>query len=213
MSQPPTAEYLTSDWIFQAVAAIALPFSGTFKGRVERKRGMAGILLPGMKARIDRKNDSEADFGAFTLDGLSRTSENIVADEQGRFFYVDRVKDTVRVHGVHVSPSEIEKVIKQHPEVADCAVAGVRGVRQSDGFVPRAWLVLSSSAKAKCVDSVLEAIEEFARSRLSERQWLRGGLEVIDEIPRLPSGRILRRQLQQAHESRERKKAREQAKL
>jgi len=67
------------------VAAIALPFSGTFKGRVERKRGMAGILLPGMKARIDRKDDTEADFGAFTLDGLSRTSESIVADEQGRF--------------------------------------------------------------------------------------------------------------------------------
>lgn len=86
------------------------------------------------------------------------------------------------MHGVHVSPSEIEKVIKQHPEVADCAVAGVRGGRQSDGFVPRAWLVLSDSAEAKCVDSVLEAVEEFARSRLSERQWLRGGLEVIDEV-------------------------------
>lgn len=86
------------------------------------------------------------------------------------------------MHGVHVSPSEIEKVIKQHPEVADCAVAGVRGVRQSDGFVPRAWLVLSDSAKAKCVHSVLEAVEEFVRSRLSERQWLRGGLEVIDEV-------------------------------
>ena len=83
---------------------------------------------------------------------------------------------------MHVSPSEIEKIIKQHPEVADCAVAGVRGGRQSDGFVPRAWVVLSDSAKAKCADSVLEAVEEFARSRLSERQWLRGGLEVIDEV-------------------------------
>ena len=67
------------------MAAIALPFSGTFKGRVERKRGMAGILLPGMKAPIDRNDDSEANFGAFRLDGLSRTSESFVADEQGRF--------------------------------------------------------------------------------------------------------------------------------
>ena len=67
------------------MAAIALPFTGTFKGRVERKRGMAGILLPGMKVPIDRNDDSEADFGAFTLDGLSRTSESFVADEQGRF--------------------------------------------------------------------------------------------------------------------------------
>ena len=37
-------------------------------------------------------------------------------------------------------------------------------------------------AKAKSMDSVLEAVEEFARSRLSERQWLQGGLEVIDEV-------------------------------
>ena len=40
----------------------------------------------------------------------------------------------------------------------------------------------SDSAKAKSIDSVLEAVEEFARSRLSERQWLQGGLEVIDEV-------------------------------
>ena len=67
------------------MAAIALPFSGTFKGRPERKRGMAGILLPGMNARINRPDDSEVDFGAFTPDGLSRTRESFVADEQGRF--------------------------------------------------------------------------------------------------------------------------------
>jgi hypothetical protein len=43
---------------------------------------MAGILLPGMKARIDRKDNTEADFGASTLDGLSRTNESFVAGEQ-----------------------------------------------------------------------------------------------------------------------------------
>ena len=83
---------------------------------------------------------------------------------------------------MHVSPSEIEKVILEHPEVADCAVVGVRGVRQSDGFLPRAWLVLSDSAKTKGVDNALKAVEEFARSRLSEQQWLQGGFEVIDEV-------------------------------
>ncbi len=55
---------------------------------------------------------------------------------------LDNLPSVSRKHWVHVSPSEIEKVIKEHPEVADCAVAGVRGASQSDGFVPRAWLVL-----------------------------------------------------------------------
>ena len=92
------------------LAAIANPYSGTFKGRVERKRGMAGILLPGMKARIVRKGRSEADFGearglfpggpnvamgslndktsdseTFTPDDWLRTGDGLVADEQGRF--------------------------------------------------------------------------------------------------------------------------------
>jgi acyl-coenzyme A synthetase/AMP-(fatty) acid ligase len=86
------------------------------------------------------------------------------------------------VHGVHVSPSEIEKVILEHPGVADCAVVGVRGASQSDGFIPRAWLVLSEPAKAKGIHHALKAVEEFARGRLSERQWLQGGFEIVDEV-------------------------------
>ena len=69
--------------MYQTLAAIAQPFSGTFKGRVERKRGMAGILLPGMKARIVRKDGSEADFGE--TKELLKTGDGFLADEQGRF--------------------------------------------------------------------------------------------------------------------------------
>jgi acyl-CoA synthetase (AMP-forming)/AMP-acid ligase II len=97
--------------------------------------------------------------------------------------YQDR--DGVKINGVHlarVSPSEIEKVIREHPEVVDCVVAGVRGARLSDGLVPRAWLVLSDSAKAKGVARMLGAIEEFLRGRLSDQHWLHGGFEVIDEV-------------------------------
>ncbi|KAI0304262.1 hypothetical protein B0F90DRAFT_1228622 [Multifurca ochricompacta] len=220
----------------RTLAVIAQPFPGVFKGRVERKRGLTGILPPGVKARIERGDGSEADFseaeelflrgrgpseGYFndrkntpenpTPIGRRRIGDRSVADELA---YVDRgVKETFKFHGAHASPSEIEKVIRGHPEVADCAIAGVRAVHDSGGFVPRAWLVLSASAKAKGVDRALKAIEKFVRDRVSERQWLHGGFEVIDEIPRLPSGKILRRQLQHTHESRERRKVRELAKL
>lgn len=61
-------------------------------------------------------------------------------------------------------------------------VAGVRGARQADGFVPRAWLVLSESARAKGVDCMLGTIKEFLRGRLSDQHWLHGGFEVIDEV-------------------------------
>lgn len=76
----------------------------------------------------------------------------------------------------------MERIIREHPEVVDCVVAGVRGARHSDGLVPRAWLVLSESAKAKGVACMLGAIEEFLRGRLSDQHWLHGGFEVIDEV-------------------------------
>jgi len=84
--------------------------------------------------------------------------------------------------------------------------------------------VLSNSARAKGVDTLLKAIEEFARARRSERQWLQGSLGVIDERQVSPSVTPSPkqtdissvkwiRQLQHAHESGEKNKAKEQAKL
>lgn len=231
-------EHSMSKRAAQTLIAIAEPFHGMFKDLVEGQRSSVGILLPGMNTRVAYEDDGEADFGeasepfAHDLDVAvwSPNDEGLVADEERRFSdfpfpraashrtefahsYADRAKDTTKVHGVRVCPSEIEKVIREHPEVVDCVVAGVRGTCQSDGFVPRAWLVLSGPAKAKGVDCMLGEIGEFLRGRLSDRHWLHGGFEVIDEIPKLPCGKVLRRQLQHAHESREGKRATEQAKL
>ncbi|KAH9080347.1 hypothetical protein EDB83DRAFT_971240 [Lactarius deliciosus] len=232
-------EHSMSERVVQTLIAIAEPFPGMFKDLAERQRGSAGILFPGTNARVAREDGSEADFGetselfpldsdvpvgtpndaitshleSFNPDARPGTGETLFADEEGRIFSADRLKDTIKIHGVHICPSEIEKIIREHPEVVDCVVAGVRGACQSDGIVPRAWLVLSESAKAKGVDCILGAIEEFLRGRLSDQHWLHGGFEVIDEIPKLPCGKVLRRQLQHAHESREGMRAREQAKL
>ncbi|KAI0260237.1 amp dependent CoA ligase [Gloeopeniophorella convolvens] len=212
------------------LAAISQTFPDTSK---DRRRGMANKLLADMKERVVREDSGDANLGEIAellLRGqnaavgyrndkesnkeASKAGDKFVVDEQGRFFYVDEMKqDTVNAYGAHAFPSEIEKVIREHPEVRDCAVAGVRGVRQSDGIVPRAWVVLSDSAKAKGIECVLEAIQEYARHRLHAKQWPHGGFEIIDEIPRLPNGRTLRRQLQHAHENRERGRVREQAKL
>ncbi|KAH9002766.1 acetyl-CoA synthetase-like protein [Lactarius hatsudake] len=232
-------EHSMSERVVQTLIAMAEPFPGMFKDLTERQRGSAGILLPGTNARVAHEDGSEADFGetselfpldsgvalgnpddaitshleSFTPDARPGTGETPFADEERRIFSADRLKDTIKIHGVHICPLEIEKIIREHPEVVDCVVAGVRGACQSDGIVPRAWLVLSESAKAKGVDCILGAIEEFLRGRLSDQHWLHGGFEVIDEIPKLPCGKVLRRQLQHAHESREGKRAREQAKL
>ena len=62
------------------------------------------------------------------------------------------------------------------------AVAGVKGERLSSELVPRAWVVLSDTGKEQGAEAVFAAIDEWARSRLSKHKWLRGGLQVVDEV-------------------------------
>ena len=62
------------------------------------------------------------------------------------------------------------------------AVAGVKGERLSSELVPRAWVVLSESGKEQGVEAVLAALDGWARLRLSKHKWLRGGLQVVDEV-------------------------------
>jgi len=75
----------------------------------------------------------------------------------------------------------------EHPLrlVADVAVAGVKGERLSDEFVPCAWIVLSDLGKQKGAEAVLAALEEWIRSRLSKYKWLRGGFQIVDEVRNL----------------------------
>ena len=93
-------------------------------------------------------------------------------------------QDTFKVSGKQVSPTEIENAIREHPSqlIIDVAVAGVKGERLSSELVPRAWVVLSESGKEQGVEAVLAALDGWARLRLSKHKWLRGGLQVVDEV-------------------------------
>ncbi|KAI9464943.1 hypothetical protein BJY52DRAFT_1247353 [Lactarius psammicola] len=222
--------------------AIYVPVPGIFGGRIENIRGMTGILLPYVEARILREDGSDADYdevGELLLrspsialgylnnekatketfvDGWLHTGDRFYVDKQERFFYVDRIKDTLKVSGKQVSPTEIEDTILEHPSrlITDIAVAGVKGERLSDELVPRAWIVLSSLGKQQGSAAVFAALEEWTRSRLSKYKWLRGGLQTVDEIPRSQTGKVLRRQLQDEYARSERDgaaRAKMQAKL
>ena len=101
--------------------------------------------------------------------------------------------------------------------IEDVTVAGVSGGRTSDERVPRAWIVLSKAGKKKGVAATVKALEEWSQRNLTKLKWLRGGFEVITEvcnpflhqkerrltvsqIPKSPTGKVLRRILQDAHE-------------
>lgn len=136
--------------------------------------------------------------------------------------FVERKKDTLKVGGVQVSPSEIENVLHAQPDglITDACVGGVSGGRTSDEKVPRAWVVLSDKGKCRGAEETIKALEAWTKKNLSPYKWLRGGFEVVNEvrssypscvesffptwaeqIPKSPTDKILRRLLQEKFET------------
>ncbi|KAF7296989.1 hypothetical protein MIND_00931200 [Mycena indigotica] len=191
--------------------------------------GSQGMLLPGIDARLvleDGKSDAavnevgelwlrgpsiclgywnnpSANASTF-VDGWLRTGDQFRMDEEGFFFFADRGKDTLKVSGIQVSPKEIEDVLLAHPDklVTDVSVAGVSGGRTADEKVPHAWVVLSATGRAMGEREAIRALVTWHEGQLSRYKWLRGGIEVVQRIPKTPTGKTLRRELQAAYEER-----------
>jgi acyl-CoA synthetase (AMP-forming)/AMP-acid ligase II len=115
--------------------------------------------------------------------------------ESKLWYIVDRKKELIKVRGYQVSPSEIEGVLLDHPEIIDAAVIGVPARNASNGEAPRAYLTL-------CSDSSLTIHEVHAliEARLAHYKQCTGGVVIGAEIPKSMSGKILKRLLVQKAE-------------
>ncbi|WP_227371045.1 class I adenylate-forming enzyme family protein [Mycobacterium fragae] len=122
-------------------------------------------------------------------DGWYRTGDVGYLDTGGWLRITDRSKEMIKVRGFQVSPAEIEAVLHGHPAVEDCAVFGV-----PDGVDGEA--VVAAVATRAPVD----AAELTARvdERLASYKRL-SGVVFVAEIPRLPSGKVLRRVLKEQY--------------
>ena len=95
-----------------------------------------------------------------------------------------KIQDTLKVSGAQVSPVEIENCLLEHPGkfINDVTVAGVSGGRFSDEKVPRAWIVLAPAGKKRGVAGVVKELNAWHQKNLSKFKWLRGGIQVVDEV-------------------------------
>jgi acyl-CoA synthetase (AMP-forming)/AMP-acid ligase II len=99
----------------------------------------------------------------------------------------DRSKEMIKVNGFQVAPAEVEAVLHGHPSVLDCAVFGIPDERA--GEVPVAAVQLDP---AQPVDAA--ELQQLVADSLATYKHLRH-VVVVDDIPRLPSGMVLRRTL------------------
>jgi acyl-CoA synthetase (AMP-forming)/AMP-acid ligase II len=130
-------------------------------------------------------DDPDATAATIDADGWLHTGDVGRADEDGYVVLVDRVKELIKYKGYQVAPAELEAVLVEHPAVAEAAVVGRPD--EEAGEVPKAFVALSGEASE-------EEIMAFVAERVAPYKRLRA-LEVVDEIPKSPSGKILRRVL------------------
>lgn len=112
-------------------------------------------------------------------------------DADGFLVLMDRRKDLVISGGFNVYPSDLEAVLRQHPGVADAAVVGVPSATWGES--PVAFVVPAAGAPAE------EVLRSWANERLGKIQRL-ASVRYLAELPRSDIGKVLKRQLREAHE-------------
>ncbi|CAH2094573.1 unnamed protein product [Euphydryas editha] len=139
--------------------------------------GMKGYM--GDKAASDALMDKE---------GYIQTGDIGYYDEDGYFYIVDRLKELIKYKGFQVAPAELEALLLRHARVADCGV--VARPDELAGELPVAFVVPQPGAALAEHELVA-----YVAANVSPAKHLRGGVIFVDEIPKNPSGKILRREL------------------
>jgi long-chain acyl-CoA synthetase len=185
---------------------------------MERKAGSIGVPVRGVEMKLvddDGKDVDEGEVGEIAIrgenvmkgywgrddatkeaivDGWFRTGDMAKQDEDGYFFIVDRKKDLIIRGGYNVYPREVEEALYEHDAVAEVAVIGIPD--DSLGEEVGAAVALKEGSD---VDE--EELQAFAKERLAAYKYPRA-VWIVDELPKGPTGKILRREVTTPEEAR-----------
>ena len=139
------------------------------------------------------KNE-KANAETLTEDGFLRSGDIGYYDEEGDFFIIDRIKELIKVKGFQVAPAEVEALLLEHPQVADAAVIGIPDERAGERV--KAFVVARPG-----VELTAENVKRFIAENASEFK-VPAEVEFIETVPKLPSGKILRKVLREAERNR-----------
>ncbi len=179
-------------------------------GQLDRPKSL-GRALPGIEIAIRDESGAEVPFGTVgeicikgpcvmkgyyklpdmtadaIRDGWLRTGDLGAMEADGHFTIVDRKKDLIIRGGQNIYPADIEEVLYGHPAVAEAAVVPLADDLM--GEVPQAFVALKPGASATPADLL-----DHCRGRLASYK-VPASVEIRDELPKGPTGKILRRGL------------------
>ncbi len=133
----------------------------------------------------------EATSKALVGDDWLRTGDAGLLDDDGYLFISDRVKDMIISGGENIYPAEVERVIIEHPAVADVAVIGVPDEKW--GETVKAVVVIADDASTTEMDLI-----GYCRERLAGYKTPKS-VEFLTALPRNSTGKILKRELRKPY--------------
>jgi acyl-CoA synthetase (AMP-forming)/AMP-acid ligase II len=147
--------------------------------------GEVGRIFVGHEMLFEGYTDGRA--GRERIDGMLTAGDLGHLDAEGRLFVDTREDDMIISGGENVYPSEVEEVLRAHPDVADVAVVGAKD--PDFGERPVAFVVPEPGTALDAAE-----VNRFARQKLAKFKVPRD-VVIIEELPRNALGKVLRREL------------------
>ena len=158
-----------------------------------RSPGLMSAYLPFGGLDPGAKPDVSTSLEALTKDGWFRTGDVGTMDAAGRLRITDRLKELIKVRAYQVAPAELEAVLCGHEAIADAGVVGVYDESQATEW-PRAFVVARRQESSKEeLQKLAQEIKAYTEKQTARYKWLVGGIVFVEQIPKSPSGKILRR--------------------
>ena len=153
-------------------------------------------------AKDGKELDMSVTREALTADGWFRTGDVGAINAHGRLRITDRLKELIKVRAYQVAPAELEAVLCSSPSVADAGVVGVYDESEATEW-PRAYVVPrkpETLENKKELEKLAHELRVLVEKRTAKYKWLMGGVVFVKQIPKSPSGKILRRVLKSGGE-------------
>jgi acyl-CoA synthetase (AMP-forming)/AMP-acid ligase II len=127
--------------------------------------------------------------GEAVHDGWYHTGDVGRLDDDGFLHITDRLKEMIKVRGFQVAPVEVEAVLHGHPAVSDCAAFGVPDAANGEAIV-----VAVTNREPVTAEELTALVDDRLASYKRP-----AAVMFVPEIPRLPSGKVLRRVLKERY--------------
>lgn len=158
------------------------------------------IWAKGPQVVMGYLNNEKASRETFDKDGFLHTGDIGSIDEENFITITDRLKEMIKVKGIGVAPAELEDLLLGHDDVEDVAVLGIGD--DYSGERPKAFVVLKD--KSGDVEGKAKGLIQYVKDKKVRHKWV-VEIELVDEVPKSGSGKILRRLLRDLQKEKGRK--------